>query len=161
MIPCFNEEDIARFDAVLKELLATSEANVALILERAGYLIHQCGEQAGFDATSVAPLASNAFAATEFMASLIAEPEFPGIYQQGKHISTLTLSIDPSCLLFVVFDSIQSAGAVKYFATQAVGQLAEQLKIARERAPGEEFDPATLDPADVRELFGRGKPQST
>lgn len=159
MIPRFNEDDVARFESVLQELLATSEASVALILERAGYLIHQCGAMDGVDTTGVAALASNAFAATEFMTKLIQEPDFSGMYQQGSAISTLTLSIDPSCLLFVVFPSCLSAGAVKYFAIQAVRQLAEQLTAARERVPGEEFDLATLNPADARELFQKEKPE--
>jgi predicted regulator of Ras-like GTPase activity (Roadblock/LC7/MglB family) len=158
MIPEFTEEDIGRFDSVLRELLERSEANVALVVDRAGYLIHQCGEAAGFDSTQVATLASNAFAATEFMANLIQEPEFSGMYQQGSSISTLTLHIDASCLLFIAFPSNLSVGAIKYFATRAVLQLAQQLVKAHQRAPGKGIDLADLNPVDVQKLFRKERP---
>ena len=41
--PALNQEDIDYFDRSLRELLTKSEANVALLVEKAGYLIHQCG----------------------------------------------------------------------------------------------------------------------
>ena len=155
MIPQLNEEDVAVFDAVLRDLVEKSEASVALIVERAGYLIHQHGELAGFDPTQVATLASNAFAATEYMANLIQEPDFSGMYQQGSTISTITLNIDASCLLFVAFQSHLSVGAIKYFCNEAVQQLAMQLETSTQRAPGKGIDLADLNPADVQEIFRR------
>ncbi len=155
MIPQLNEDDLAVFDAVLRDLVKKSEASVALIVERAGYLIHQYGELPGFEPTQVATLASNAFAATEFMANLIREHDFSGMYQQGSTISTLTLNLGPSCLLFVAFDSQLSAGAVKYFASEAVAPLVQQLECAAARAPESLFDPADLNLEDVRPLFRR------
>lgn len=153
MIPELNEEDMARFDEVLRDLLEKSEASVALIVERAGYLIRQCGDVPGFESTHVATLASNAFAATEFMANLIKEPDFSGMYQQGSTISTLTLNIDPSCLLFVAFPSQLTAGAIKYFSGLAVQQLALQLEAARKRGPGKGIDLADLNPTDAQQVF--------
>jgi len=153
MIPQLNEEDIAVFDAVLRDLLEKTEASVGMIVERAGYLIHQCGTLEGFEAVQVATLASNAFAATEFMANLISEPDFSGMYQQGSAISTVTLNIENSCLLFVAFKSELSVGAIKYFAGQAVLQLAAQLQIAHVRAPESGIDLADMNPNDVQALF--------
>ena len=150
MIPQFNEEDVACFDAVLRTLLEQSEASVALLVERAGYLIHQCGPSDGFDAVQVATLASNAFAATEFMANLIHEPDFSGMYQQGSVVSTLTLNIGASCLLFVAFPAQLSAGAIKYFAAQAVIDLGAQIDAAQSRAPGKGIDLADLNPTNTR-----------
>jgi predicted regulator of Ras-like GTPase activity (Roadblock/LC7/MglB family) len=155
MIPQLNEEDIGKFDSVLKELLEKSEADVALIVERAGYLIHQRGQLEGFEPAQVATLASNAFAASEFMANIIKEPDFTGMYQQGSTISTLTLNIDQSCLLFLAFRAAHSVGAIKYFAAQAVLKLAEQLDHAHKRAPEKAFDLADLNPTNVQELFKR------
>lgn len=155
MIPLLNEEDVARFESVLTELLEKTEANVSMVVERAGYLIHQCGTLEGFESAQVAALASNAFAATEFMANLIQEPDFSGMYQQGNTISTLTLNIDASCLLFIAFSSNLSVGAIKYFSTEAVKKLALQLSRARERTPGGGIDLADMNPEDVQSLFRR------
>jgi len=155
MIPQLNSEDAAVFDAILRDLLEKSESSIALIVERAGYLIHQCGSLTGFDPTQVATLASNAFAATEFMANLISEPDFSGMYQQGSTISTFTLNINPSCLLFVAFRSELSAGAIKFFSGEAVRALAVQLDLAYSRAPEKAFDPADINPDDARQIFHR------
>ena len=152
MIPELNEEDMVLFDAVLSELLEKSEASVALLIERAGYLIRQAGDQAGFAPVQVATLVSNAFAATEFMANLIHEPDFPGMYQQGATTSTVTLTVDASCLLFIAFPSQIGVGAVKYYAVDAVRRLAAQLEIARNRG-GRGLDLADMNPADVGEVF--------
>ncbi|HWL53025.1 MAG TPA: roadblock/LC7 domain-containing protein [Chthoniobacteraceae bacterium] len=161
MIPRINEEDIARFDAVLRDLVEKSEASVVLIVERAGYLIHQHGQLEGFEPTQVATLASNAFAATEFMANLIQEPDFSGMYQQGSTISTVTLNINPSCLLFVAFESRLSVGAIKFFCGEAVKQLAAQLEIAERRAPGDGIDLSDLNPESFQTLFQRDPPPAT
>lgn len=158
MIPQINEEDIAQFDAVLRDLVEKSEASVVLIVERAGYLIHQHGKLDGFDPTQVATLASNAFAATEFMANLIQEPDFSGMYQQGSTISTVTLNINPSCLLFVAFESRLSVGAIKFFCGEAVKQLAEQFALADSRAPGKGFELSDLNPESFQSLFQRDQP---
>lgn len=158
MIPQLNEEDLAVFEAVLSDLVAKSEASTALIVERAGYLIHQHGKLEGFDATQVATLASNAFAATEFMANLIQEPDFSGMYQQGSTISTVTLNINPSCLLFVAFGAQLSVGAVKYFCSEAVRQLAAQFQVAQTRAPGKGIDLSDLNAESFRKVFERDSP---
>ena len=53
------------------ELLTKSEAHVALLVEKAGYLIHQCGNPASIDTTTFATLGSNAYNAVQFMAQLV------------------------------------------------------------------------------------------
>jgi predicted regulator of Ras-like GTPase activity (Roadblock/LC7/MglB family) len=75
-IPQLNEEDLQQFTAALNDLLTRSEASTALIVEEAGFLIHQSGECSTIDTTQVATLASNAYNATKFMAGIINEPGF-------------------------------------------------------------------------------------
>ncbi len=132
---------------------------MALIVDRAGYLIHQHGRLEGFDPTQVATLASNAFAATEFMATLIKEPEFSGMYQQGSSVSTFTLHINPGVILFVAFRSELSAGAIKFFCADAVRRLAEQFEAAAGRDDSGGIDLSDLNAADAAPLFRRaGEP---
>ena len=54
--PQLNQEDIDHLDAVLRELLKKSEANIALLVEKAGYLIHQSGNPEQNDTTTFATL---------------------------------------------------------------------------------------------------------
>lgn len=151
--PQLTEEDFHQFNAVLRDLLAQSEATFAIIVEKAGYLIHQFGEVGEVDTTQLATLAANAFNATEFMTQIIKEPRFTGMYQQGEHHSTLMINVDEHCLLVTVFPADISAGAVRYFAEFTTRDIATQIQRAHERAPGNTFDLVTLNPADVGNLF--------
>ena len=74
--PSLNQDDIDLMDATLRELLKKSEANVALLVEKAGYLIHQCGNPEDLDTTKFATLGSNAYNSVQFMASLVNETNF-------------------------------------------------------------------------------------
>ena len=56
--PQLNQEDLDALDVAMSELLGKSEANVALLVEKAGYLIHQCGNQEAMDATTFATVGS-------------------------------------------------------------------------------------------------------
>lgn len=153
--PQITEEDSKSFTETLNELVLQSEATSALIVEKAGYLIHQCGRCADFDTTQVATLASNAFNATQFLASLITETNFTGMYQQGERFSTLILNVDENCLVVVIFKATLSVGMIKYYASIAIKCIADQLLIAQGRDNSGGIDLADLDPTNVSELFKR------
>jgi CDGSH-type Zn-finger protein/predicted regulator of Ras-like GTPase activity (Roadblock/LC7/MglB family) len=142
----------------LNDLLGKTEAQTALIVEKAGYLIHQCGDSNSFDTTTVATLSSNAFNATAFMAGIINETRFTGMFQQGDVVSTLILNIDENCLLVIVFKASLGVGAVKYYAATTIEKVAHQLEIASAREPGKGFDIISLNPDDVSLLFKRKEP---
>ena len=50
--PALNQEDMDLIDRTLQELLQKSEAHLALLVEKAGYLIHQSGNQDALDTTT-------------------------------------------------------------------------------------------------------------
>lgn len=154
-LPQLTEEDFQLFKLTLNELLAKTEANAALIVERAGYLIHQCGQTDSFDATLVATLASNAFNAAEVLAQYISEPRFSGLYQQGVEFSTLMLGVDEHCVLVVIFKANLAAGMIRYYAAGSIKQIGEQFQRAHTRAPGVTFDLVDMNAADVGVLFKR------
>jgi len=153
--PQLNQEDIDHVDAVLRDLLKKSEANIALLVEKAGYLIHQCGNPEQIDTTTFATLGSNAYNAVQFMASLVNESNFTSMYQQGESYSTLMLNIDENSLLVIVFPTHLTVGSMKYYAAPAVRSIAEQINVASQRAPGSGLDLSDLDAKDVQTLFQR------
>ena len=65
--PQLIEEDLVKFDLVLGDLVKKSEAMLAMIVEKAGYLIHQFGNTADVDSVTFATLGSNAFNATRII----------------------------------------------------------------------------------------------
>ncbi|MCE9609241.1 MAG: roadblock/LC7 domain-containing protein [Chthoniobacter sp.] len=151
--PQLIQEDIDAIDAAMGELLDKSEANVALLVEKAGYLIHQRGTQESMDATTFATLGSNAYNAVQFMAQLVNESNFTSMYQQGERHSTLMVNVDENALLVIVFPTHLTVGSMKYYAAPAAKTIGERIQFAATRAPGTGFDLADLDPTDVAELF--------
>ncbi len=152
--PQLIEEDLACFDRVLEDLVKKSEAMLAMIVEKAGYLIHQFGSSESVDTVTFATLGSNAFNATQFMAQLVNEHNFSSMYQQGETYSTLILNIDEHCLLVLVFGTQQTVGSMKYYAAPAVKQIATQIASASERGDMG-LDLCDMNPEDVNTLFKR------
>jgi predicted regulator of Ras-like GTPase activity (Roadblock/LC7/MglB family) len=151
--PQLNQEDVDSVHGVMTDLLKKSEAHVALLVEKAGYLIHQCGKPDEIDTTTFATLGSNAYNAVQFMAQLVNESNFTSMYQQGEHFSTLMVNVDENSLLVIVFPTHLTVGSMKYYASPAARSIADRIQVASERAPGQGLDLSDLDPADVQSLF--------
>jgi predicted regulator of Ras-like GTPase activity (Roadblock/LC7/MglB family) len=151
--PQLIQEDLDLLNVVMGELLTKSEAHVALLVEKAGYLIHQCGNPASIDTTTFATLGSNAYNAVQFMAQLVNESKFTSMYQQGENFSTLMVNVDENSLLVVVFPTHLTVGSMKYYATPAAQAIAQRIVVASERAPGKGLDLSDLNPTDVQALF--------
>lgn len=155
--PQLQQVDIDAIDAALTELLKKSEANIALLVEKAGYLIHQCGNPQDIDTTTFATLGSNAYNAVQFMASLVNESNFTSMYQQGESFSTLMVNVDENSLLVLVFPTHLTVGSMKYYAGPAVRAVAACINQAAERSPDAGVDLSDIDARDVQALFQRQK----
>ena len=151
--PSLNQEDIDHIEAALKDLLRKSEANIALLVEKAGYLIHQCGNPEAIDTTTFATLGSNAYNAVQFMASLVNESNFTSMYQQGENFSTLMVNVDENSLLVIVFPTHLTVGSMKYYAAPAARSVGERIAVATLR--GDSVDLSDADATDVQALFQR------
>ncbi len=154
-LPQLIEDDIESLDVVLNQLISQTEADVALVTDRAGFLIIEKGDLACLDQTTLAALAANTYAATAAMASLINEADFASIYQEGAQHSLLINSVGEYGLLIVVFKANISGGAVKYYASSAVRDIEEQIKVAHHRAPELSVDLAVMNVMDSSEVFRR------
>lgn len=102
-LPQLIEEDILELERALDQLLRSTEAGTALIIDKGGFLITQCGDTRSVDTTTLAALAAGSFAATQTIASIVNEPNFSSLYQQGEQFSLLVSNVDEYCLLAVVF----------------------------------------------------------
>ncbi|MGC8744692.1 MAG: roadblock/LC7 domain-containing protein [Verrucomicrobiia bacterium] len=151
--PQITEEDIQEFEKNLNKMIEQTEASLALIVEKAGHLIHQSGEVDKFDSRVISTLASNAYNASAYLASLLNETKITGMTQQGEKFSTMILEIDEHCILVVVYRSSLSSGAIKYYASLVIPKIANQIRIAKERAPGLLFDFTDLNTPDAQEFL--------
>ena len=152
-LPQLIEEDVQALNEALQELLEQSEATVAMIIDKGGFLIADYGPGSDFDTTTLAALAAGSFAATQSLAGLVREIDFTSMYQQGETNSLLVMNVDEYCLLTVIFPARVSVGAVKYFASDASRAIARQLKKAKKRAPDAGLDLSMLNLADTKPLF--------
>ena len=152
-LPQLIEEDMQRLDGTLREFIAQTEASAALVIDKGGFLIAHQGDSAEFDLTTIGALASGAFMANQTIAGLVNEKNFNSIYQQGDQFSMFVMNVDEHCLLVVIFKAHVGAGVVKFYATMAVKQIAEQLQVAHDRAPDAGLDLSELNLANPQELF--------
>lgn len=155
--PSLNQEDMDLLDAAMCELLKKSEANIALLVEKAGYLIHQCGNPDDIDSTTFATLGANAYNAVQFMASLVNESNFSSMYQQGENYSTLMVNVDANSLLVIVFPTHLTVGSMKYYATPTVKMIDERLQVASRRGDTG-LDLSDINPDNIQTLFQRKAP---
>ena len=152
-LPQLLEEDIQGLDSALMDLIAKSEADAALVIDKGGFLLTKSGAVDRFDSTTLGALAAGAFAATQGVANLIGETDFNCVYQQGENFSVLVSNVDEQALLLVVFKASVSAGAVKYYAASAITRIADQLRTARQWAPDQGLDLSALNLPDTSEIF--------
>src|SRR5262245_7560387 len=98
-LPQLIEDDIQELNAILGDLLSDTDATSALIIDKGGFLIHQRGDCAQFDVTTIAALASGAYLANQTIANLVHEENFDSVYQQGEKHSMFVMNVDQYCLL--------------------------------------------------------------
>ena len=154
-LPQLIEEDIRQLEEILHELLSKTDATTALVIDKGGFLICTQGDVREFDVTTIAALASGAFMANQTIATMVHETSFNSVYQQGENYSMFVISIDEQCLLVVIFRAGVSVGLIKYYAEPGIRRIADQLRIARERDPGNGLDLSVLNLADTRDIFKR------
>ena len=152
-LPQITEEDVHKLNETLREFNASADAAVSLIIDKGGFLVTHQGDSDDFDLTTIAALASGAYMANQTIAGLVSETNFNSTYQQGENFSLFVINVDDHCLLVVIFKSETGVGAVKYYATSAIKQIARQLKIAKKRSPSEGLDLSMLNIADTQYFF--------
>ena len=156
-LPQLIEDDIRRCDETLRAFIANTDATVALIIDKGGFLITSQGNADDFDLTTIAALSSGAFMANQTIAGLVNETNFSSIYQQGENFSMFVINVDEHSLLVVIFKSHSGVGVVKYYAAAAVKRIARQLKTAKERAPESGLDLSVLNVAETGQFFRKKK----
>ncbi|MCU1265392.1 MAG: Roadblock/LC7 domain protein [Acidobacteria bacterium] len=117
-----REERFHQIKAVLARLRMDSNARVVFLVDKDGQQIAVQGEVGNLDTTSLASLVAGNVAATDGMAQLIGEKEFPTLSHEGEKES-IHISVIGRLLLVVVFDEKSSLGLVKLRSRQISRQL--------------------------------------
>jgi len=144
-----QEGDAARIDAVLSRFLAESGATAALLIDRSGQPLAQCGTSPAPDTASMGALTAGAFSATAALARMLGESEFSVLFHEGKHESLHVSTVDDSTILLAVFGDHTTVGMVRLFARETSASISVILEETRSRPrrTGAFATPLTADEA--------------
>lgn len=153
--PNLIEEDVVSITSSLKNLVARTGIELALVTAEGGYVIFKEGKVEGYDAETIGTLACHGFMANQAISQRLHESGYNSSFQQGEKFGIFITQIDSYHLLIAVFPASIGLGLVKYYAAMTAPEIASQLKAASERAPTEGFDLATMNITDPTALFKR------
>jgi predicted regulator of Ras-like GTPase activity (Roadblock/LC7/MglB family) len=152
-LPQIIEEDVRVWDGILRDFLGRTDATVALLIDKGGFLLTHQGEAGELDLTTLGALASGAFMASQTIAGLVSQKDFNYTCQQGETSNLFTVNVDEHCLLLVVFPATVGLGVVKFYSAAVVKQIARQMAVAREREPAGGLDLSEINLANPQEFF--------
>lgn len=151
-----RERHFERVKVVLAKLRHDAAARVAFLVDKNGQPISAEGDVGDIDTVSLASLAAGNVAATDSMARLIGEKEFPTLAHEGERES-IFICVIGRVLLIVVFDDRSSLGLVKLRVKQTSHELAiifdEIQEEAKTLAPDETSIFAEITDEDIDSLF--------
>ena len=133
-----REESLAAIQRIIDGLVADAGARGVFVVDKVGQLISQAGTLEDLDTTSLASLTAGCVAATEGLAQLLGEKEFPTHFHQGEGESLHMTRIGERGILVVVFDVQSSLGLVRLRVRRASGKLASVFEDARKKSDTEE-----------------------
>lgn len=152
------EDDHKKITEHLGALLKESQAHCALVVDRAGQLLANTGDELKFDPTTFASLTAADFSANDQLAKMIGEPEFASLFHQGEKESMYLADVARRVILVVLFDQRTTVGLVRLKVKQTVIDLTKVFDemFGRAGQPGAQKQPKLLEGAEdeIDKLFG-------
>jgi len=118
----FYKDDIDKIDKLLQELVTSSRAKCALLIDKDGYLVQKYGETT-YDMDTICALIAGSFAATRQMAKLVGEEEFSVILHQGKNDNIQLSLVGERAILTCIFDNTTTLGMIRFYSNLIVRKL--------------------------------------
>src|SRR6185295_9012952 len=98
------EEEFKQISAVCERLTREANAKAVLLVDKNGQYITSNGETGDLDTTSLASLAAGTNAATNGLAKLIGEKDFPNNFLEGEKYNLHFSIVAQRAILVVMFD---------------------------------------------------------
>ncbi len=154
------EAEYQLIKSVIAKLCDDANAKMVFLVDKNGQQIASHGEIGNIDTTSLASLTAGNVAATDGLARLIGEKEFPVLSHEGEkdniHISIVAQRV----ILVVIFDERSSLGLVRLRVKRASNELTEVFesivrKVEQHKEQGVELDSpfAEITDEDIDNLF--------
>jgi predicted regulator of Ras-like GTPase activity (Roadblock/LC7/MglB family) len=155
------DEEFHQIKDVISRLRVDAQARVVFIVDKNGQQIAAHGDMESLDTTSLASLTAGNVAATDGLARLIGEREFPVLFHEGERDNVYISIVGQRVILVVIFDQRSSLGLVRLRVRKANAELERifetiQRKVEEEktrRADGIESPFAEITDEDIDNLF--------
>lgn len=154
------EEEYQQIKTVLSKLRTDANAKMVFLIDKTGQQIASHGDIGNLDTTSLASLTAGNVAATDGLARLIGEKEFPVLSHEGERDNIHISVVGGRVILVVIFDERSSLGLVRLRVKRASSELNEAFgrvvnKAEQEKAGlGKRNTPFTeISDDDIDRLF--------
>ena len=153
------DEEFHLIKDVISRLKTDAQAKVVFIVDKNGQQIAAQGDIESLDTTSLASLTAGNVAATDGLAKLIGEKEFPVLFHEGERDNVYIAIVGQRVILVVIFDEHSSLGLVRLRVRKATQDLEKifdkiQSKIESEKDRKDLDSPfAEITDEDIDSLF--------
>ncbi|MCS7080377.1 MAG: roadblock/LC7 domain-containing protein [Chloracidobacterium sp.] len=155
----YNEE-YQRIKNIIARLCEDANARMVFLIDKNGQKIADYGDVGAIDTTSLASLTAGNVAATDALARLVGEKEFPVLSHEGERDNIHISIVAQRVILVVIFDERSSLGLVRLRVKRAATDMAEVLeaiarKVEEEKARGVNVESpfAEITEDDIDNLF--------
>ena len=155
------DEEFHQIKDVIGRLKVDAQAKVVFIVDKNGQQIAAMGDMESLDTTSLASLTAGNVAATDGLARLIGEKEFPVLFHEGERDNVYISIVGQRVIIVVIFDERSSLGLVRLRVRKANAELERvfdtiQKKVESEKVRRQEgYDSpfAEITDEDIDSLF--------
>ncbi|HUM01418.1 MAG TPA: roadblock/LC7 domain-containing protein [Thermoanaerobaculia bacterium] len=155
------DEEFRQIKDVIARLKADAQAKVVFIVDKNGQQIAAQGDMESLDTTSLASLTAGNVAATDGLARLIGEREFPVLFHEGERDNVYISVVSQRVILVVIFDERSSLGLVRLRVRKANAELERIFEVIQQKVEAEKsrrlsgFDSpfAEITDEDIDNLF--------
>lgn len=119
------EQDHRKLTEIIARLQLDTSASAIFLFDRNGQQIATMGAVDSIDVTSFASLAAGNVAATEGLAKLVGEKEFPSQFHEGTHSNIYISTLGVKAILVVIFNERSSVGLVRLRVKRAMIDLSQ------------------------------------
>jgi predicted regulator of Ras-like GTPase activity (Roadblock/LC7/MglB family) len=122
------EQDHSKLVEIIARLQADTSARAVFLFDRNGQKIAMHGATGQIDITGFASLAAGNVAATEALARLIGEKEFPSQFHEGLRNHIYMAAIGRKAILVVIFNERSSIGLVRLRVKRVLVELSQAFE---------------------------------
>src|SRR4030043_2291854 len=136
-----TKKDLEKIDLCLNQVVSSSRAHSALLIDRSGQLIAHHGNTPGIDILSLSALTAANFGATAEIARILGEEEFTLLFHTGSSENVYFSAIGEHVIMVTLFDDTTSLGLIRLQINKIIDELSVILSSIFEKGWLKSGDP--------------------